>query len=295
MTGTTGTTGVTGTNGVTGTTAVTAITGTTRLYAVLGDPVTQVQAPAMLNPVFAGLGVDAVLVPVHVEPAHLADVVTGLQRIGNLDGLLITVPHKIEMCAFAEVLSPAVRAAGSTNALRREQDGRWTAENFDGAGFVLGMAAAGHELAGRRVTLVGAGGAGSAIAAAVLDAGAARLQVCDPDEAKLSALLDRLAARRPGRVAVGHVPELTRADVVVNATPLGLRPDDPLPFDPALLPAGTVVADLIMKPRETSLLRAAAAAGLPVHHGAHTLSHQLGLYRAFFRLTEPGTEGLLTR
>ncbi|WP_406407619.1 shikimate dehydrogenase family protein [Streptomyces sp. NBC_01643] len=265
---------------------MTGITGSTRLYAVLGDPVTQVQAPAMLNPVFAGLGLDAVLVPVHVEAADLAGVVTGLQRIGNLDGLLVTVPHKIEACAFADVLSPAVRAAGSTNAMRREPDGRWTAENFDGTGFVRGMAAAGHELAGRRVTLVGAGGAGGAIAAAVLDAGAARLQVCDPDEEKLSDLLDRLAARGRGRVAVGPAPELERADVAVNATPLGLRADDPLPFDPASLPAGAVVADIIMQPRETPLLRAATAAGRPVHHGAHMLSHQLDLYREFFRLGE---------
>ncbi|MGC0373841.1 shikimate dehydrogenase family protein [Streptomyces sp. SAI-229] len=264
------------------------ITGTTRLYAVLGDPVTQVQAPAMLNPVFAELGVDAVLVPVHVEAAHLAEVVTGLQRTGNLDGLLITVPHKIDACAFADVLSRAVQASGSTNAMRREPDGTWTAENFDGAGFVLGMAAAGHELAGRRITLVGAGGAGGAIAASVLDAGAARLHVCDPDQGKLSALLDRLAAGRPGRVTGGPAPELERADVVVNATPLGLRPDDPLPFDPALLPPGAVVADIVMKPRETPLLRAAAAAGRPVHHGAHMLSHQLDLYREFFRLGGPG-------
>ena len=264
-----------------------AVSGATRLYAVLGDPVAQVQAPAMLNPVFADLGLDAVLVPVLAEAADLAEVVTGLQRIGNLDGLLITVPHKIEACAFADVLSPAVRAAGSTNAMRREADGRWTAENFDGAGFVLGLAAAGHELAGRRVTLVGAGGAGGAIAAAVLDAGAARLQVCDPDEERLSALLDRLAAHRPDRVAGGPVAELEGADLVVNATPLGLRPGDPLPFDPALTPAGAVVADIIMKPRRTALLRAAAAEGRLVHHGAHMLSHQLHLYRSFFRLAAP--------
>ncbi|MET9477904.1 hypothetical protein ABZY04_39645, partial [Streptomyces sp. NPDC002922] len=124
------------------------------------------------------------------------------------------------------------------------------------------------------------------IAAAVLDAGAARLQVCDPDEEKLSDLLDRLAARGRGRVAVGPAPELERADVAVNATPLGLRADDPLPFDPASLPAGAVVADIIMQPRETPLLRAATAAGRPVHHGAHMLSHQLDLYREFFRLGE---------
>lgn len=260
------------------------ITGTTRLFAVLGDPVAQVQAPAMLNPLFVRLGVDAVLVPVHATPERLAEVVRGLQAIGNLDGLLITVPHKIEARALADELSPSVEISGSTNAMRREPDGRWYAENFDGTGFVEGLKAEGRSPHGKRVSLVGAGGAGGAIAAAVLQAGAGHLSVCDHDGRKLDALVSRLAQRWPGRVTGAATPELEAVDIAVNATALGLRADDPLPFDPAALPPGTVVADVIMKPRETPLLRAAAALGHPPHHGSHMLTHQLGLYREFFRL-----------
>ncbi|MBW8481269.1 shikimate dehydrogenase [Actinomadura sp. PM05-2] len=260
------------------------MTGTTRLLAVLGDPVEQVRAPALVNPLLERLGRDAVLVPVHVRPPDLAAVVGGLQRIGNLDGLLVTVPHKIEVCRFAAELGPAAALTGSANALRRGPGGRWHADNFDGVGFVRGLRARGHEPRGRRVALVGAGGAGAALAAALLEAGAAHLAVCDTDAGRLDALLGRLAARWPGRVTGSAAPRVADAGIAVNATPLGLRPADPLPFDPALLPPGGVVADIVMKPAETPLLRAAAALGRAVHPGLHTLEHQLECYTAYFGL-----------
>jgi shikimate dehydrogenase len=260
------------------------ISGTTRLYAVLGDPVTQVRSPGLMNPLFARLGVDAVLVPVHAKPEHLARVVGGLQCAGNVDGIFVTVPHKFAVAGLADRRSPTVEVTGSANALRREPDGRWYAENFDGFGFVAGLAGAGHDPRGRRVALVGAGGAGSAIAAALLAAGVDRLSVCDPDTAKLAGLRNRLDARWPGRTDTSEKPRLTDADIAVNATPLGLRPDDPLPLCPDLLPAGAVVADIIMSPRETRLLRASAALGHRVHHGIHMLDGQLDSYRDFFGL-----------
>ncbi|MFD0430766.1 shikimate dehydrogenase family protein [Streptomyces zhihengii] len=133
------------------------MSGTTRLYAVLGDPVAQVQAPAMLNPLFTRLGTDAILVPVHVRPGDLDTTVPGLQRVRNLDGLLITVPHKADCLRFADEISPAARLSGSANALRRGPDGRWYADNFDGAGFVRGLRAAGHRPETATVCVAGAG------------------------------------------------------------------------------------------------------------------------------------------
>lgn len=260
------------------------ISGTTRLYVVLGDPVGQVQSPALLNPVFARLGIDAVLVPVHAKPEHLHEIVGGLRRMGNVDGVFVTVPHKAAIVALADRHSPMVQLAGSANALRREADGSWYAENFDGVGFVAGLVGAGHDVEGCRVALVGAGGAGSAVAAALLAAGADRITVCDPDSARLDALRSRLDVHWPGRTVTSAQPLLDGAGIVVNATPLGLHPDDPLPVRPELLPPGAVVADIIMKPRDTRLLRAAAALGHQLHHGFHMLDGQLDSYRAFFGL-----------
>ncbi|HKN55038.1 MAG TPA: shikimate dehydrogenase [Amycolatopsis sp.] len=260
------------------------ISGTTRLYVVLGDPVTQVQSPALMNPLFARLGIDAVLVPVHAKPEYLERIVDGLRCARNVDGIFVTVPHKAAVAGLADRRSPMVEITGSANALRREADGRWYADNFDGLGFVRGLEDAGYAPKGKRVALVGAGGAGSAIAAALLAAGADRLSVCDPDTAKLDGLRARLDTHWPGRTFASAEPRLDGAGIVVNATPLGLKPGDPLPFRPESLSSGTVVADIIMKPAETRLLREAAALGHHVHYGIHMLYGQLGSYRAFFGL-----------
>ncbi|MFB4197221.1 shikimate dehydrogenase family protein [Streptomyces carpaticus] len=264
-----------------------AISGTTRLFAVLGDPVTQVRAPALLNGLFARTGRDAVLVPVQAGPGDLPAVARGLMRARNLDGLLVTVPHKAAMLALADEVSPAAALSGTTNALRRTAHGRWHADNFDGAGFLRGLTAAGRSPAGLRVLLAGAGGAGSAIAVALLRAGAAALTVCDPDRARREALAARLAEHWPGRVRTGPPAgpgEPLAADLAVNATPLGMRRSDPLPFDPAGLPPHAVVADIVMKPARTRLLARAAALGLGVQPGAPMLDHQLDLYRDYFDL-----------
>ncbi|QEL27223.1 shikimate dehydrogenase (plasmid) [Bosea sp. F3-2] len=240
-------------------------------------------APAMMNRLFAESRVDAVMIPVEVFSSDLAVVVGGLKRIANLDGILVTVPHKLAACSQADRLSHAARLAGSVNALRREADGMWSGDNFDGEGFVRGLLRAGRAVAGKRFALVGAGGAGVSIAVAVLQAGASALSIVDTDPPRAVALAGRLAAHWPGRAQAAEILD-PASDVVVNATPLGLRADDPLPFGLDGLPQHAVIADIIMKPAETRLLREAAARGLGTHPGLPMLSEQIPLYREFFRI-----------
>src|SRR5581483_1920056 len=132
----------------------------------------------------------------------------GLMRIGNLDGILVTVPHKLEACRLADVLSPVAALAGAANVMRRDGDGRWLADNFDGAGFVRGLESAGHSAAGKRVCLVGAGGAGAAIAVALLGAGIAHLHVYDRAPDRLAGLLDRVGRRWPGLASGADSPHM---------------------------------------------------------------------------------------
>lgn len=232
------------------------ISGRTRLFAVIGDPVEQVRAPSLLNALFTRLGLDAVLVPVHATPEHFPHVITGLQRTTNVDGLLITVPHKIRACEFADELGRGAALSGSANAMRRDGNGRWQAENFDGEGFVAGLRASGHPPTGKLVCLMGAGGAGRAIAAAILGAEAAHLTVYDPDQAKCDALRTRLEQYWPGRFTVlDSVGGSLDCDIAVNATPLGMRSMDPLPFAPQALGPGTLVADIVMEPKDTPYSR----------------------------------------
>ncbi len=258
-------------------------TGTTRLYAMLGHPIAQAKAPPMMNQLFVQLGVDAVMVPVQASPQALPGVLAALRRIDNMDGMLVTIPHKFAVCDGVERLSPAVQLAGSANALRRAADGAWEADNFDGRGFVAGLQAEGWEPAGTVIGLVGAGGAGVAIAAALVMAGIASIRVRDVRAGQAEQLVRRLNAHRAGVAQVEpDGTDWAGADIMINATPLGLRSGDPLPFDPLVLPKDTLIADIIMKPRETRLLQCALGRGMPVLHGEHMLSHQIDMYRRFF-------------
>ncbi|MGY8706071.1 shikimate dehydrogenase [Bradyrhizobium sp. 18BD] len=256
--------------------------GTTRLYAVVGDPVAQVQAPTMLNQLFSESAIDAVMVPVLARPQDFAKVFEGLKAIGNLDGMLITIPHKFTVCAHLDRISSMVELSGAANVLKRDTDGRWRGENFDGLGFVAGLIRSGLDPQGKTVALVGAGGAGSAIAAALAKVGTARLLLTDVVRETADRLADRLAPRWPGVVNVTDLPQLAEADIAVNATPLGLRREDPLPFDVAQLSPDAAVAEVIMRPHETALLQAAKRRGLKIQHGTHMLTEQLDLYRQFF-------------
>lgn len=257
-------------------------TGTTRLIAMLGDPVAQVQAPMLMNQLFAAEGTDALMIAVQASADHVAAVIEGLQRIDNLSGLLLTVPHKFAVLAHADTRSVTVELAGSANALRRDGRGRWHAENFDGLGFVEGLRAQGRDPRGLKVALVGAGGAGVALAAALVQAGVARLGVTDSVLGKARDLVARLDAYRPGIAFVADGSAPTDVDLAINATPMGLRPEDPLPFDVARLPARAVVADIVMKPPMTRLLQAARDRGLATHAGLHMLTPQIAMYRDFF-------------
>lgn len=260
------------------------LTGTTRLLAVLGDPVTQVRAPSLLNLRLQSRGTDAALVALHVSPDGFARLVSELREVHNLDGLLVTVPHKAMALAVASAASDRARLAGSANALRRHADGGWYADTFDGEGFVRGLRAAGHDLVGKHTCIVGAGGAGSAIAVALLDAAVATVTIADTDPGRVSRLVLRLVRHYPGRLIGTISPSLDHIDIAINATPCGLRAADPLPFDPACLPGHGLVVDIIMSPERTSLLHAAERVGRPTHPGLPMLVHQIDSYLDFFRL-----------
>jgi shikimate dehydrogenase len=206
--------------------------GTTRLYAVIGDPVAQVLAPELMNRLFADKGIDAVVVPVQVSAERLGAIVEGLKSMGNCDGILVTIPHKFAVVQMVERQSEMVEVTGAANALRRDPDRAWSADNFDGRGLVAGLLKAGHDLRRGPAVLFGAGGAGVAIAAALLEQGARELHVIDPVRGKAAALAERLSGRWPGAVQTPALPALRDASVVINATPLGLRADDPLPYTP---------------------------------------------------------------
>lgn len=256
--------------------------GSTILLATVGDPVAQVQTPARMPALFAERGINATWVPMHVRAEHLPAVAAMLRGVENLRGLSVTVPHKVAMVALVDALTPRAQLSGSLNLVRREPDGTLLGDMVDGVGFVRGLAEAGHEVRGRAAWLVGTGGAGAAIAAALCEAGLGRLHLRDVSAERAEAAAERLRPHFPHTRITAGPGQPDGPDLAINATPLGLRPEDPLPFDPAALPRGTLVCDIIMKPARTRLLAAAEAAGVRTHPGAPMLTAQMPLYLEFF-------------
>jgi shikimate dehydrogenase len=258
------------------------ITGATRLYVIIGDPIAQVRSPETFTPRFAAAGMDAVLVPVHVPAAQFDAIVPALLRIANLDGMLITVPFKPRMLPFADRLGATAQCIGAINALRREADGSWSGDMFDGAGFVNGAERKGERVRDRRVTLFGAGGAGSAIACALAAAGAAAIDLVDSDGAKASALMARLRPAFPKtRFAIAQAAT-RESDMIVNATPIGMRPEDGLPAQLGPLSPDTLVGDVVITASPTPIIRHAMACGCRWVDGKEMHAGQIEAIMGFF-------------
>src|SRR5262245_19062103 len=157
------------------------VSGSTRLLFVVGDPIAQVRAPMIWNPLFRHNGIDALCVPLQVPREALASFWDSIRRVGNLVGVIVTIPHKTAALTFADDVSARARLVGAVNGLVVRADGRVAGDIFDGVGFVDGLAAAGQSLQGRRALIVGSGGVGSAISLAVAESGAHQVDVADID------------------------------------------------------------------------------------------------------------------
>ncbi|MBN4093876.1 MULTISPECIES: shikimate dehydrogenase [Methylobacterium] len=258
--------------------AVTAagITGRTRVYGILADPIYHVKAPEVMGALFARHGVDGVLVPLHVTADGLAAVMDGLRHLRNFGGFIATVPHKTAMTGLCDALTREAEQIGAVNCVRREADGRMVGTMLDGIGFVEALRASGLEPRGRSAALAGAGGAASAIAFALAEAGVARLTILNRTADRAQALAERLRAAYPG-LAVAAEGVQAEHDLLVNGTSLGMRPQDAAPFDLGALHAGQFVAEAIMDPEITPLLAAALRAGCRVQKGLPMLECQIAL------------------
>jgi shikimate dehydrogenase len=257
-----------------------ALSGETRLFAIIGDPIAQVKSPASMTRALTALGLDCVLVPIHVTSDDVDRFLSGVGLAKNLDGIIATVPHKFAAYAHCTTATERANVLQAVNIMRRNPDGGWHGEMTDGLGFVNGIRAAGCRPEGQRALLIGAGGAGSAIALALMEAGVADLAVHDADAGRRDALVARLKGRRGAAARVGSA-DPTGCTLVVNATPVGMRPDDPYPVQADKLTAAMFVGDVITVPAVTPLIEAARRLGCATQTGGGMYTAQLDLMRDF--------------
>jgi shikimate dehydrogenase len=258
------------------------ISGKTTLIAHLGYPTESFKAPMIYNPHFEKAGIDAVVVPMGVKPEDYPQVLKSLFKLTNVRGALVTMPHKVTTVALLDDVSTTVRIAGSCNAILRRSDGSLLGDMFDGAGFVRGVERKGKRLAGARALVVGSGGVGSAIAASLAGAGLAGIGVFDSNQDAADALGDRLRAHYPKLDVKTDSKDPAGYDVVINATPLGMKEGDPLPMDVSRIAPTAFVGEVVMKSEITPFLRAAKEKGCAIQVGTDMLFEQIPAYLEFF-------------
>lgn len=261
---------------------MTKITGSTALYFIIGDPVAQVRAPEVFNRVFDRGGIDAILAPARVAPAHLEAFVRAALSSPTVKGFFVAIPHKAPLLRFADHATRAAQVAGAANAVRRGVGGGIEAELLDGEGFVRALKHFSIAVKNKRILIVGAGGGACAIGAAIAGDGVESIDYFDtvPGKAETAAgLMQKHFNVRAGAV---QTPDPTGYDLVVNASPAGLNPGDPLPVPVEQLERGSALIDIIMTPRPTRLVQLARERGIRAFPGYEMLVQQVPLYLRFF-------------
>jgi shikimate dehydrogenase len=245
-------------------------------YGVFGDPIRHSKSPVMLNRAFRESGINAVYTAFHVAPDRLGDAVRGVRALG-MRGINVTIPHKVEVMQYLDEIDEGARVIGAVNTIVND-NGRLVGYNTDGIGYVRSLKEeTGLDLAGRRVVLLGAGGAARGVGYALAREGVASLRILNRTAQRAVELAAALAAYADcaGAGMDGAAAAVRDADVVVNTTSAGMYPSvDDVPLDPELLHGGLVVSDLVYNPLQTRLLLEAEQRGAVTHGGLGMFIYQ---------------------
>jgi shikimate dehydrogenase len=270
------------------------IDGNTRIIAHIGYPTETFKAPMIYNPWFEKHGINAVVVPMACEADNYATLFSPLFRLRNIVGALVTMPHKIATAALVDDISVSAKIAGACNAVRVDGDGKLVGEMFDGEGFVRSVVRKGRALTSARVLVVGNGGVGSAIAASLAKAGVGEVALFDAHQPVMHGLAQRLRASYPRLTVTVGSNDPAGFDIVVNATPLGMKAGDPLPMDVARINPSALIGEVVMKQEVTPFLAAARARGCDCQVGTDMLFEQIPANLEFFGFDTASAEELRT-
>jgi len=259
------------------------ITGRTKITGLFGYPVEHTLSPAMHNAAFRHLGLDYCYLPFRVHPDLLGQAVDSVKAL-NMAGVNVTVPHKEAVIPFLDEVNEEALFIGAVNTVVNS-DGKLVGYNTDGRGFMRSLAEKDITAGNKKVLVVGAGGASRAISY-YLSEKAERLFLFDLDGDKRDKLVSDLSRIRNNVTGLAGPGPAEEYDIIINATPLGLKKGDPLPFGASGLTPGHIVCDLIYK--QTPLLEAAQAKGCTTVNGLGMLLWQGVLaFELWTKLTPP--------
>jgi shikimate dehydrogenase len=267
------------------------ISGKTRLLVLIGHPVGHSLSPAMHNAAFAADGLDFVYVCLDVDPDRLPAAVRGLEAL-KLRGFNVTMPHKRAMIPLMDELDEEARISGAVNTVVIEASGL-RGFNTDGGGMVMACQEAGIELSGKSVLLLGAGGTAAAIAVSLGKVGVDELHIANRSVEHAVYLRDKLQGTGMKGLGVHPLDTLPAAEIVINATPLGMKEGDLMPVPPAYVRGGREFCDVVYRPgTETPLVRLARERGIPVVAGDRMLLYQGVLAQKLWTGREPNVKAM---
>jgi len=261
------------------------------LLALVGQPVGHSLSPAMHNAAFVADGLDLVYVCLDVDPAALPAAVRGMEAL-KLRGFNVTMPHKRAMIPLVDELDEEAHISGAVNTVVIE-DSRLRGFNTDGGGMVMACQEAGIELPGKRVLLLGAGGTAAAIAVAFGKAGVGELHIANRNVERAAHLRDKLRGTGMKGLVVHPLDTLPDAEIIINATPLGMKEKDPMPVPPDYVREGRAFCDAVYRPgTQTLLVRLAHERGVPVVAGDRMLLYQGVLAQKLWTGREPNVRAM---
>ena len=260
------------------------ISGYTQIIAHVGVPTESFKAPLIYNPYFVSQGVDRLVVPMGCEAEDFPEFLRLLFRLRNFAGALITMPHKVTVVDLLDSVSKAVEICGACNAVKRTAEGELVGDMFDGEGFVRGVLRKGRAVSGASALVVGCGGVGSAISASLAQAGLQRLRLYDVRGDVMEGLAAGMRRHYPQLELELESADPTGCDLVINATPLGSNPGEPLPLEVGALSPEMLVGEVVLKQEITPLLAAARERGCLIQVGTDMLFEQIPAYLEFFSL-----------
>ena len=261
--------------------------GTTEIYGCLADPIDHVKAPTLFTSIFKNKNIDAVMIPIHLNKDNLENVVSSLKLIKNFKGMTITIPHKTNIAKLCNYLEPDAKFTSAVNWIKFDHNRNLIGNNFDGQGFVNGFLRQNYSFKNKNVCLFGAGGAAVSIGCSLANEQIKSLKLINRDIKKAIDLQNKINAKSKS-LKVEVYPEndyiLSGSDIIINATSLGLKKSDRLPFDVTKSSINCVIADIIMQPEETKLLKHAKSIGRSIHYGKYMIESQIDLVGNFLKI-----------
>ena len=262
--------------------------GSTKIYGCLADPIDHVKAPTIFSSIFKEKNIDAVMIPIHVNKDNLENVINTLKKIKNFQGMTVTIPHKTSITKLCDYLEQDAEFTQSVNWIKFDKDRKLIANNFDGQGFVNGFLTQNFSIKNKNVCIFGAGGAAVSIACSLASQNIKSLKIINRNVQKANELMKKVKVINKNlSVEVDKYENnfsLYDCNIIINATSLGLHKNDKLPFDVSKTSPDAVIADIIMQPLETDLLKKALDLGRSVHYGKYMIESQIDLAGNFLNL-----------